>query len=143
MYYELCFGEISVSYVWLYSIFKDFEMLWLLVLMHTTQEINFLLHCHVWQKLKNEKSHTVHLDYFSRHQAAFFVPEHFHHRAYSHVTPVSLRNDGCTRCSKFVCFRKVEQRVPVDFLPQSRAHFAGKSKIIPKEGEKKAGTRSG
>jgi len=133
MYYELCFRGISVGYVWLYSIERFCRK----------QEINFLLNCHVWQELKNEKLHTVHLDYFSRHQAAFFVPQHFHDRAYTHVTPVSLRNDGGTRCSKFVRFRKVEKRVPVDFLPQSRAHFAGKSKVIPKEGENKAGTRSG
>ena len=91
--------------------------------------------------LKNEKLHTIHLDYFSHHQTAFVVPQHFHYRPHGHVAPISLRNDGGTRSSKFVRFRKVEQHVPVDFLPQSRAHFAGKSEVIPKEGENiKAGS---
>ena len=61
------------------------------------------------------------------------MPQHFNHGAHGHVAPVSLRNDGCTRCSQFVRFRKVEQRIPVDFLPQSRAHFAGKVKSFRKK----------
>lgn len=49
----------------------------------------------------------------------FVLPTDHHNFIDFYVAPVPLGDNGCLRRSQLIAFGKVEQRVSVNFLPQS------------------------